>query len=213
MVETRPKVIPEEQWEEWKKKRKTTTIGCLIVAFADGMDRSFFFSPLYMYLATMVHVSNPELFYGIIIASFNLSSTISGLYISRYFDKTKKLRLFTTLLFVLQIVGCLVYVIPFNVWFLIIGRVLVGIGDPVRTVAGGEIAKIYINDQQNKVLQWFVSLFTTGFVMSPGAVMIFTGVDFHIGSIPITQLNAISLFVAAVILISLIALQYKSCSS
>ena len=52
--------ISEEEWISWKKKRGRTLVGYLIVGVMVGIDYSFMFTTLYLYLEEMIKVSNPR---------------------------------------------------------------------------------------------------------------------------------------------------------
>ena len=60
--------ISEEKWSQWKKKRRNTLVGIIIVGTMVGVDYSFMFTTLYYYLKELVRTEHPNLFYGIIVA-------------------------------------------------------------------------------------------------------------------------------------------------
>ena len=52
--------ISEEEWTEWKRKRRHTLIGYLFVGGMVGIDYSFMFTTLYLYLEQMIKTPNPR---------------------------------------------------------------------------------------------------------------------------------------------------------
>ena len=52
--------ISEGEWAEWKRKRRHTLIGYLIVGVMVGIDYSFMFTTLYLYLEQMIKTPNPR---------------------------------------------------------------------------------------------------------------------------------------------------------
>ena len=53
-------VMTSAKWKNWKKKRKHTINGFLIVCVVGGMDYSIVFASLYLYLTTQVKADNPS---------------------------------------------------------------------------------------------------------------------------------------------------------
>ena len=52
--------ISEGEWAEWKRKRRHTLIGYLIVGVIVGIDYSFMLTTLYLYLEQMIKTPNPR---------------------------------------------------------------------------------------------------------------------------------------------------------
>lgn len=197
--------IPNDQLERWKIKRKQTFIGYIIVGAAIGLDYTFMFNTLFPYLQDMIKTKWPRLFYGVIIATYSLSSTLCGVFFGRWVDKTRKIKYYTLFIIFLQIIGNLIYVIPFNVFYPLIGRLLCGIGDPFASVISGEIVRIYENETSTRALWWLASVYGIGQITSPGLIFIFGHVDFYKYSIHVTRLNAVPLFLVFLLLLSFVA--------
>ena len=77
-IAERPEHIPEATWVRWKRKRSTTVAGYILVGAMVGLDYSFMFTTLYLYLKNMIKTQNPNLYYGLIVAAYSLSSTLTG---------------------------------------------------------------------------------------------------------------------------------------
>ena len=196
--------ISEETWSQWKKKRRNTLVGFLIVGTMVGIDYSFMFTTLYLYLKDMVKTEHPNLFYGIIVAAYSLSSTLFGLVSGRWIDKTRKIKFYTIMTLVLQIIGCLLYIVHFNVAYPLIGRLIAGLADPFPSVASGEIIRIYDRKEGLRALWWLATVYSIAFMVAPINVLFFKNVDFYIWKIHVTQLNAVAIFTAVLLLITLI---------
>ena len=54
------KEISADEWNEWKKKRRSTFFGYLLVGVVVGIDYSFMFTTLYLYLEQMIKTPNPR---------------------------------------------------------------------------------------------------------------------------------------------------------
>ena len=81
----RPEHVPEQQWTRWKKKRRNTLIGYILVGAMVGLDYSFMFTTLYLYLKDMIETPQPDMYYGVIIAVYSLSSTVTGTFLYNFF--------------------------------------------------------------------------------------------------------------------------------
>ena len=126
--------LTAEKWKKWRRKRKNTVYGFLIICVVGGMDCSIVFATLYIYLTTQVKTDKANLYYGLIIAVYSCSSTLLGLICGRLTDKYRKIRLYANITLVLQIVGSLIYVIPFSPAYLLVGRLIAGAGDSLKVL-------------------------------------------------------------------------------
>ena len=61
-----------------------------------------------------------ELFYGITIAAYSISSGVFGLVAGRWLDKTRSVKMYTNIILVMQIIGTLFYLVPHHVAFQVI---------------------------------------------------------------------------------------------
>ena len=132
----------------------------------------------------------------------------SGALCGRWVDHTRKIKRYTILVLSVQIVGCLLYLVHFNVAYPLIGRMIAGIGDPFPSVTSGEIIRIYDNDGSTRALWWLASVYSIGSMVGPVLVQFFVKVDFYIWHIHVTQLNVIALFMAALLLLTVVIVQF-----
>lgn len=194
--------ISEETWKRWEKKRRNTVFGYILVATMIGLDYSFMFTTLYLYLRDMVKTSRPDLYYGIMIGVYSLSSTLFGVVSGRWVDKTRKIKLYSLITLLLQIIGCCLYIIHFNIAYPLIGRAIGGLGDPFPSVVSGEVVRIYDKKTGTRVLFWLASVYSVAFMCGPLLAMIFKGFDFYIGHLHLTQLNLVAVLMAALLIVT-----------
>jgi len=173
-----------------------------------GIDYSFMFTTLYLYLEKMVKTPNPRLYYGLIVGAYSLSSTLFGVVCGRWVDRTRRIKLYTIATLVVQVVGCILYVIHFSVAFPLIGRFIGGLGDPFPSVSSGEVIRIYDKEGSTRALWWLASVYSFGFMIGPVMILFFKHVDFYIGSVHVTQLNVIALFMAALLLLTIVVAHF-----
>ena len=106
------------------------------------------------------------------------------------------MKFYTMAVLLVQILGCVLYVVHLNVVFPFLGRLIGGMGDPFTSVTSGEIVRIYDKDESTKALWWLASVYSIGLISGPIVVLFFNDVNFQIGSVHVTQLNFIGIFMA-----------------
>ena len=202
------KNISQQEWIEWKKKRRHTLIGFVIVGTIVGIDYSFMFTTLYRYLKDMIKTDKPGVFYGLIIGIYCMASTMFGLILARWVDRYRKVKLFTIIVLILQIIGIILYVIPTSVVYAMVGRFICGIGDPYTSVCSGEVVRIYNQEEGTSAIWWLAACYSLGFMIGPVFVFFFKNVDFYIAGIHFNQLNSVGILVAGFLIIALIAVYF-----
>lgn len=195
--------------EERKRvRRRNTLVGYLIISAVVGLDYTYMLTTLYLYLRDMVKVEKPCVYYGLIVASYIISSTLFGALSGKWVEKTRMMKAYINLILILQIVGCLMYVCHFHLFFAWMGRFIAGIGQPFPSVATGEIIRIFDKEESTRALWWLASVYTIGGMVGPIIVLFFKNVDCYIDKLHITQLNAVSIFMAIVLMITLVVVEF-----
>lgn len=196
--------IPESTWVEWRRKRRNATIGYIIYGCVTGMDYSIIFSTLYFYLTKMIKCSNAEFYYGFIICIYCISSSLFGGIAARLVDKTRRVSRYINIITVIQIIGCLIYVVPYSVVYPIIARFLIGSGESFGDVCAGEVIRIYDERKGTRALYWISSSYTVGFIIAPAINLLYININFHIFSVPVNYLNFGGIFMAILLTIMLV---------
>merc|ERR1712013_252885 len=188
--------LPEATWRSWKRKRDHTMIGFIMIGTLMGIDCSIVSSTLFLYLRDTLHARNPSLWFGVIGASLFISSTISGAIFGRWLDNTRNVRAYVKITLTVQMVGFLVYALPYHPVILLVARLISGIGDPFTNVVSGEVFRIYDEKGRTRAMMVMASIYSFGFIIGPGLNFLFEGVRFHVGPIPVNNLNFIGIFQA-----------------
>ena len=90
----------------------------------------------------------------------------------------------------------------------LVGRLIGGLGDPFPSVSSGEVIRIYDKEGSTRALWWLASVYSFGFMIGPVVILFFKNIDFYIGSVHITQLNAIALFMAGLLLLTVVVAHF-----
>ena len=196
--------LTPEKWAKWRRKRKNTVYGFLIICVVGGMDYSIVFATLYIYLTSQVKTDKPNLYYGLIIAVYSCSSTLVGLICGRLIDKYRKMRLYANITLVLQIIGSLIYVIPFSPAYLLVGRLIAGAGDTFSSTCSGETVRIFDSRQATSNIWKIAAAYSVGFALGPGLGIFFKNISFDIWIIHVDYTNFVGIFIAGLLFIALI---------
>ena len=191
-------------WIEWKRKRRNTLIGFIIIGTVVGIDCSVVFNTLYLYLRDVVKTDKPQMWYGLIVAFFYMSSSIFGAFSGRWLDRTRRVRAYVNMSLLVQIIGFLIYAIPFHPVILLVGRIICGISEPFSSVVSGEIFRIYDKEGSTRAMVWLASIYSFGFIIGPMLNFVFTGIEFKIGAIQINNLNVVGVMMPVVLLLIII---------
>ena len=169
--------INNQQWVSWKKKRRNTFICYLVLMFFAGVDYTMVFATLYLYLEDVVKTNYPNFYYGIVIALFCFTSIVFGIIAARCLDKSRNIKLYTYIVIILQIVGNVLYALPFSEAFPLLGRFLAGFGDTLQSVYSGEIVRLYGKEDSARALWWISSVYTIGVIFGPVFSIVFKNVQ------------------------------------
>ncbi|XP_057308154.1 uncharacterized protein LOC130646037 [Hydractinia symbiolongicarpus] len=167
-----------------------------MVVFLAGLDYSIIMSTLVLYLNDLVKVSNPNLYYSIILGAFAVSSILVGTVCGRFVDRTRNLKMYIILVLLLMLIGNLFYAVYLHPAFLIIGRFLAGIGDSFMGVSAGELVRLHNRKDGTKAIWVISAAFSMGFTSGPVFGIMFKGINITIGSFVVNYLNFIGIFVA-----------------
>ncbi|XP_066924324.1 uncharacterized protein [Clytia hemisphaerica] len=193
----------EDRQTEWKAKRKRTYIAFCVVTFGLGLEYSLVFPSLWFYINNIIQADYPKLFYGSALSAYPLASIIGAFTIGRYVDRTRKAKQILILLLICEIFGNLLYSLYFSPWCPFFGRLLSGFGDVCNMIITGEIARSYPKNEITKKLSLVVMTFSCGFIIAPGANILFGDVRFSVFNFWITYGNIPGLLMAFVFTIVL----------
>lgn len=173
--------------ETWKRKRRHTLVAFMYQVFLNGLERGTNFATLWVYLTTLVQTKQPELVYGLATVTFYAPPVLFAMVVARFADKTGQIRLILFICNFLNMLGSIVYIIPYSSYFVIAGQTLLGFSIITRPVTSGEIARLYPTSP-NKI-PVMVSPYFLGLLLGPLLAASLQHVKFSIFNIPITYGN------------------------
>ena len=128
-----------ETLQDWYKKRKNNTIITYINTCIYVFEYSAIVISALFYYKDTLKVSNPQLYYSLTLGSIYILVPVSSVVVGKYTDKTRDVRKVALFLSYFNIVGNLFYVFPVFNWLPIIGRMLCGIPDGVKSAFMGKL--------------------------------------------------------------------------
>ena len=202
------KYISLAKWIQWKRERRNTLIAFIIVGTIVAIDYSFMFITLYHYLKDVIKTEKPELYYGLVIAGYHLSSSLFGVFVGRRFDRYSNVKVITNATLIMQLLGISFYVIPHNIAYPFVGRLISGVGDPYVSICSREVIRIYNEGEGVSALWWLTACYSFGYVIAPIVVIVFHNVDFNIGVLHFNQLNTTCIMLAGLLIVALFVVNF-----
>ena len=179
------------------KRRLTVTAFCIRM-FLVGVEYAIILPSVWLYLKTF-HVQTWYL--GLVVAMYTIAAMISLPVIGRLFDKTKRTKEILLVMNAFEIIGSLIYALPFSPYLLLAGRFIAGLGDGFFAAASGEITLIYPASKRIGIFALLEVGRVIGITLGPSFNFFLEGVDFYIGKWHIFYGPAPGLFMAFVWLI------------
>ncbi|XP_066922701.1 uncharacterized protein [Clytia hemisphaerica] len=198
------------EYKEWIKRRNRNAFFSYFLLFLDGLETSAVTVVMLFYLQDRFHLNPDEtrMFFSIAEMMNAVGQMTGGLFFGRYTDRTRNLRLVVFVNLWATIFGNLIYAIPFSVICIFIGRFLCGLNESLQVAFGGEFRRCYNDKDLINVLGWNEICYSIGFNIGPGAPILFTLIDFQIGSWKIDKYNAVHIFITIISMFLYIAMWF-----
>ena len=190
--------------QAWLRKRKQTAIAFVIQNLLIGCDFSIMFVNLWVYIQELVKPDHPEIYYSAIAVAYIFSSAVFSMFICKIADQYRCTRKIFFVTNIAVIVGNLLYMVPASPWFLLLGRLIAGIGLSQRSIITGEVARCYRYEELTSKFSLMGLSFSVGFLLGPMANYVFLSVDFWLGSWHITFANISGFYMAVLFTIAII---------
>ena len=176
------------------RKRKATLICFFIRMFLLGAEYAIILPSIWLYLKRYSDIK--PWFLGIVVAVYPTSAVLSLPIVGRVFDKTKRAKELIIVLNTFEIIGNIVYALPFSKWLIFGGRFLAGLGDGFYACATSEIVHTYPLSSRTGALALLELGRVLGLTFGPALNFFLVKLDFSIGKWTIDNGTAPGLFMA-----------------
>ena len=127
----------------WKQRRKHTVGIFFFSSFIHGLEFTTIFSTIWHYVDKDVHDADPDLWYGLIAAGRFVAPILFLIPVSRWFDKTRSIRVFMVITGLLMNVGYVLYMVHSSPYIPVLGTILQGFSALISVVINSEIIRVY----------------------------------------------------------------------
>uniref|UniRef100_A0A7M6DLX6 Major facilitator superfamily (MFS) profile domain-containing protein n=1 Tax=Clytia hemisphaerica TaxID=252671 RepID=A0A7M6DLX6_9CNID len=181
-------------YKQWLKKRQITTKLFYFIGLILGIEYSFTFATLLVYLKDFLQVKNNlNIFYSCISGIYILSMIISSVFVGKIFDRTRRTRLIFSFILALVTIGNVLYTIPISPYLLLFGRLLSGLGDCLRAIIVAEVARSFAPDEVVSQISAVSCTYVVGFTLGPCINSAFVRADFWFLGVHVEYSNGASL--------------------
>lgn len=182
------------EFENWKKKRRTTFLSFCLLTCCLGSEYSVIIPSLWFYVTDITKSAHSKVYYGFTLSIYYISAIIGSFVITKHVDKTRNIRKTILTLISCEIIGNVLYSIPLSPLFLLCGRFIQGLGDVNMSIMTAEIARSYSEKEVTSKIAVMVACFSTTFVMAPGLNIVFKLIDVNIKGFRVYYGNLPGLF-------------------
>jgi len=190
------------------RKRRATVTCFIIRMFLLGAEYAIILPSIWLYLKSF---GVKPWFLGIVIGVYPAAALFSPPIVGYIFDKTKRTKEIILVLNMFEIIGNLVYALPFSPWLIFFGRFLAGFGDGFYACANSEIVFTYPLSQRTGMLAFIELGRVLGLTVGPALNFFLSKIDFTIGYWRIDYGTSPALFMALLwILAQILTIFYTS---
>ena len=129
-----------EGYKSWEKRRNKATYISYFIISLGGLEINAVMVTLLYYLVENfdISLSQARMYFSMAEFFSAVGQTISSIYIGRYVDKTRNLRLVVLVTLWATIVGNMLYALPFHLSSIFIGRFLCGLNEVFQVALCGK---------------------------------------------------------------------------
>jgi len=183
---------------EFKTKRRFSFVVINIFMFLGGIEYAVIFPTLWEYLRSLGVPESNVYYLGLCISAVTITDMFMGLFIGRLLDKFSRVLPFILVLNIFQILGSGLYFFGISPTFILISRLIEGLGNAIGVVFLTDVCRATTIEERTPVLLFFNLAQQLGLLLGPACNLFLRDLDFYIGTIHVTKLNAPGFFLAVI---------------
>ncbi|XP_046564519.1 major facilitator superfamily domain-containing protein 8-like [Haliotis rubra] len=182
-----------------KAKKRLTYFTMGAYFFMGGVEYAVILPSAWLYIHTRFNAE--EYYLGFMLSAFSFSGMFAGPLMGRWADKSRRVRLILLFAVLFEIGGSFMYFIGISKYFLIVSRLVAGVGVGGEAVILAEIARFTTEQERTSVISKLIAVRQCGLLLGPGFNFFLTLVDFNIGPFKVDRFSSPGLLMALIWLI------------
>lgn len=171
-------VLDEENFKEWKTKRRNTLIIFCMQCLVNGMTYTMFNNTFWVYIENQLKPDKPYQIYSLTIFLFYLPTMLFSFISSNIYDRYRRCCRFMIIINFISIIGSVMYVIDFSIYLPLTGCLLLGCRLLIQPAIIGDLARSYAPEDSTYVLPLTNFFFYFGSV--PASIILFLAKDMNL---------------------------------
>ncbi|CAF1029115.1 unnamed protein product [Didymodactylos carnosus] len=179
------------------RRERTTTlivIGC--ISLLTGIDYAIILPTAWGYIKQYMQFHYGGVVMGLLLSVFALSGAIAGIILGYLTDKGYRLKRLVIISLLFKIVGNILYFLGINIYFIILSRLIAGIGMGVVPPLLAELSRRSTPKTRTQLLSKILACRQIGLLFGPCFTIILKQMNFKIGAKQVTMYNSPGLIMA-----------------
>ncbi|UJR30895.1 hypothetical protein I4U23_018405 [Adineta vaga] len=173
---------------------------CLF-AFMTGVEYAVILPTAFDYVKTM---SNANIYVGLILSSYSISGSITGIIMGKVSDVTGKVKILLLISAICEIAGNILYFVGNNIRIVLLGRFIAGVAMGAVPPIVADVAHRTKERDRTKAISIILGCRQLGLLIGPCFTLLIRLMNFHIGSIRVYNLNGPGFLMATIWIILVI---------
>lgn len=195
--------------EKWKEHRRITFMLFFFQCSATGVQNTMMQSSLFGYISVW-RTHHINFYYGLTTSAQVFAPILLASLVSRYADEYRHIKLYMNICNFIFIIGSVIYMLPYSIYFPFIGRALQGVIYLARIFIHSEVNRVYPKGEINQRIILLILGYGVGEIIGAVLMTIAESIDFFIGDVHLVYGNFPPLVLAITMLILIPAIMISA---
>lgn len=189
---------------KWKRRLSYITIAAYY--FISGVEYAVILPTIWLYLKMDFHAEPYML--GLLMSGYSFSAILSGPLLGRWSDKFHQPKIIMVAGAMFEVAGNFMYFLGLSVWFLLVSRLVAGIGGGAEAVLLAEVTRNSPEEKRTGLISLLVAIRQTGLLVGPGLNLFLREIDFTVYHFHVNKYNIPGAFMACVWILQVIVILF-----
>ncbi|XP_072030196.1 major facilitator superfamily domain-containing protein 8-like [Amphiura filiformis] len=176
---------------EYKSKKRLTIIATGLFFFLGGVEYAIIMPSLYLYIQDL---GGSPSYLGIVLSAFSFSGLLVAPIFGTIQDKLRRTKILIVIANLFEIIGNFMYFMGFNLWFLLLSRLVAGVGAGVQSTIFAQISRSTHEEDRASAISLALAAKQVGLLLGPGFNLFLVKIHFWIGPFEVNQFTSPGLF-------------------